>query len=71
MTIKTVTGSSGNAIQDAAARGIIAGAITAVMVVVSDRSTILTAEDVATLMPLVIALSYLCFGIYDRYLRPS
>ncbi len=71
MTIETVTGSTGNAIQDGAARGIIAGALTAVMVVIADRTAILTTEDVASLAPLVIALSYLFFGLYDRYVRPS
>ena len=66
-----VTGSTGtNPIQDGAVRGIIAGAISAILIFISDKTDILTDGDIVTLAPVVVAVAMLRVGVFDRYLRP-
>ncbi len=64
-----LTGSTGNPIQDGVARGTIATAAVALLVFVSDKVDFITADDVGTLTPVVVGLSFLIAGLYDRFIR--
>ena len=65
------TGSTGNAVQDGATRGIIATALIALLVFVSGKADWLNDGDVATLSPIVTFIAFFIGGLYDRFLRPA
>ena len=68
--MRTVTGSTNNPVQDGATRGVIAGALTALLVFVSDKVDWLSDGDVATLTPFIVGVAFLLGGLFDRLAKP-
>jgi hypothetical protein len=70
--IRTVTGSDGNnPVFDGAARGIIFGALTAILVFADNKLDWLTEEDVSVLTPIIVAIAFFLGGLWDRYVAPK
>ena len=72
MTIReTVTGTTGNAVQDGTARGSIALLLNALTMFVVTETGWLSDEQALTLAPIVTGLAFILGGLWDRFLRPS
>lgn len=71
MTIKKITGSEGEKpILDGGTRGLITAALTSLLLVANDKSDWITDADVANLAPVVLVVSFLLWGVWDRFAKP-
>ena len=69
--VTRATGSTGtNPVQDSTARGIIAAALSGVLVFLQIEFDLISANGVAALAPVVILCAFIAAGLWDRYGRP-
>ncbi len=72
MTIRdTVTGTTGNAVVDGSARGMIALILNALTMFAVTETGWLTDEQALTLAPIITGLAFLLGGAYDAFVRPK
>ena len=68
--LQRATGSTGKALPDGGARGIIALALGGVLTFLQVEFDLLSANGVAALVPVVLGVSFVLAGIWDRYVKP-
>lgn len=69
-TMKRLSGSAGNPVQDSSARGLIAAALTGLLAFAGDKSGWFSDQDLLNLTPFLVFVSFVLGGLFDRYVRP-
>jgi NhaP-type Na+/H+ or K+/H+ antiporter len=72
MTIKKMTGTGGQTpVWDGTMRGVISAALLSLLQFVNDKSDWITDDDVITLTPLALIISFVCWGVWDKFIAPK